>query len=142
MRRASCNSAGIIVPPTIQASGIAWMNAAYNRIDFNFTRGNGSKFLLIGLQGVPSIPVTKYPKNNDDYSGANLDYSLAPQLPNGASPRAKILYCGTNTSLSVSGLLANTRYCLQLFELNEDNGIYMLNFTSANNSSRSRYTPL
>lgn len=142
MRRAIGNSSGIVVPPIIQASLINWTSAAYNTLGLSWMNGNGTHRLLIGLQGASTIPETKCPKNWDDFSGANANYSLAPELPNGTSPRPKILAYGNINSTTVTGLVANTRYCFRLFEVNEFGGVKMLNYRVDSNTSRSRNTPL
>lgn len=142
MRRTVNNGNGTVVPPTIQATGIEWTSVTDTSIGMSFVGGNGTGRVLIVRQGSSLIAETNSPIDINDFSGANANYSLAPEVPRGASPRARIVAYGNITSATITGLTPNTRYCFRLYEVNEAGGIKAINYRVDTNTSVSRFTLL
>lgn len=142
MRRTVNNGNGTVVPPTIQATGIQWTSSSDVSLGLSFIGGNGTGRVLIAQQGVSSIIELRSPRDINDFSGANTNYSLAPEVATAPSPRPRILAYGNITSATITGLTPNTRYCFRLYEVNEVGGIKAINYRVDTNTSLSRLTPL
>lgn len=142
MRRTVNNGNGTVVPPTIQATGIEWTSVTDTSIGLSFVGGNGTGRVLIAQQGALSIVEPKSPRDINDFSGANANYSLAPEVATATSPRPRILAYGNITNALITGLMPNTRYCFRLYEVNEAGGIKAINYRVDTKTSLSRYTIL
>lgn len=93
--------------PGTQASALSVTNITASGMTLSFTKGSADARLVI-MEAAGSAAGT--PVNNTTYS-ANANFSLAPSL--GTS---KVVYFGSGTSVTVSGLSAGTSYAIKVFE--------------------------
>jgi|GEM_PF-580508 len=97
--------------PTTQASSISFSDVQQTQMKVSWTRGNGDKALVVAHQGatVDSPPVDK-----TGYS-ANAIFSSGDQIGAGNY----VVYQGTGTSVTVTGLSAETAYHFRAYEFND-----------------------
>ena len=95
--------------PTIAPSNLVFNNITETSLDLSWTQGNGSQVLILCKQG--SAP-TGSPIDNTTYS-FDSNFNLAPLLGD-----AVIVYIGSNTSTSITGLTPGTDYYFTIIEFN------------------------
>ncbi|MDX2190730.1 MAG: T9SS type A sorting domain-containing protein [Bacteroidota bacterium] len=103
--------------PTNQSTVVGITNIAVNSLNLSWVRGNGTGGVIVLAKAGSAI--TDVPLSGTTYSG-NSNFSAASSL--GAS---KILYVGTGTSLTVTGLSATTTYYFKVFEFNTASMCYI-----------------
>lgn len=106
----SCNSC---TPPTNQASSFSTSNIQTAQMDVNWTRGNGANVLVIARQG---SAVSSDPSNGVTYT-ANATFSSGSAIGSGY-----VVYNGTGTSVTVSGLSPSTVYHYAVYEFDGSSG--------------------
>ncbi|MBI2418412.1 MAG: hypothetical protein HYV28_11045 [Ignavibacteriales bacterium] len=102
------------IEPTVQASSIVFDNIQSNSFDISWTSGNGSNRVVIAHAGT-AVDVT--PADGSIYS-ANAAFGSGSQIGTGNY----VVYNGTGSSVSVSGLSKATTYHFTVFEFNGSSG--------------------
>jgi hypothetical protein len=112
--------------PTTQASGVNFANVTASQMDVSWSSGNGANRLVICRAG--SAPASG-PVDGVTYT-ADADFSgSGSSLGSG-----KVVYVGSGSSFTLTGLSAATTYYLQVYELNGSGGTEnYLTTTSVNN---------
>ena len=123
----------LMLAPTQNASGISFSNVTASSVTVNWTAGNGANRLLLAR---PQSATQAFPLDGTDYT-ANSDYSLA----NDVGTSNKIVYNGTGSSATITGLTPSVNYTFRLIEYNKNtetgnNALYLL----GNNPQASQVT--
>ena len=101
--------------PTVQASNITFANIAQTSFDINWTNsGNGSNHLVIVKSG---IAVDANPVDGASYTSATT-FGTGSLLGTGNY----VVYNGTGSTVSISGLTKATKYYVSIFEFNGSGG--------------------
>jgi hypothetical protein len=103
------NGSAINSTPTVQ-SAITLTSASANTLSFSLNGGDGSGRILVAS----TSPVTFVPTDAVAATGVNANWTLATDQ--GSSN--KIVYDGSGTSVTVSGLTANTTYYFAVYDYN------------------------
>ena len=93
-------------------------------IDLSWTApatGNFDGYLLVVREGATPHSVNSLDPNTN--LGDNTDYSAAATY-GGTSPQSHILYKGTNTSVTITGLTNNTSYTFEVFTYSANGSLY------------------
>lgn len=96
--------------PTIAASSLSTSSVQSNAMTLSWTRGNGAACLIV-CRGFS--PVISPPADGNVYT-ANPAYGLGSTT----APGEYVVYQGTGSSVTVTGLMPNTAYYFAVFELN------------------------
>ncbi len=96
--------------PTVQSSNLTSSAVLSNSIQLNWTRGNGA-FCIIVCKGISAV--TTPPVDGIVYT-ANASYGLGTST----APGEYVVYQGTGTSTTVTGLLPGFTYYFAVFEMN------------------------
>ena len=109
--RVATNWADIVntLAPATQASAIHFSNLQTMRMDVSWTRGNGAGCIVVAREG---SAVSGAPADETIYA-ANAAYGSGSAVGGGY-----VIYSGTGTSVTLTGLKASTLYYLQVFEYN------------------------
>ena len=101
---------GIIIAPTVQALNLNTSVVTATSMTVNWTRGNGQGVIVLvkAASAVNSLPV------NDTNYTANAEFGDGSQLGTGNF----VVYKGTGTSVTLTGLSASTTYHIRAFEFN------------------------
>lgn len=116
--------------PTTQASSISFSGLNATSLTIGWSSGNGTARLVVARQ---ANAVSVNPTDGLEYSG-NSNFSSASDLGSGN----KVVYRGSENSVSVSNLLPNTVYHFRVYELNGSGTLtnYLTNTASNNPNSR------
>ena len=106
----SGNQATGVDAPSNQVTGLHVSGSSDTSITLSWTRGNGSGCILIARE---SAPITGLPVNGIDYA-ANAIFGDGAVL----IPGSYVVYNGTGTSVTISGLETNRSYYFTAFERN------------------------
>lgn len=112
----------LMLAPTVNSSGLSTSNLTETSVTVNWTKGNGSsRLLLIRTDGQPE----SFPYDGTDYT-ANPGYGLGSQFGS-----TYVVYNGTGTSVTITGLTAGFKYTCRLVEYNKsaatgNNALYLL----------------
>ncbi|OFX16924.1 MAG: hypothetical protein A2033_19385, partial [Bacteroidetes bacterium GWA2_31_9] len=90
--------------PTTQACNINFTNMSAYTMDVNWTNGNGMRRLVV----MNTVNTFTNPVNGTEYT-ANSVYGGSGE---------QVIYKGTGTTVSISGLSANSQYYFKVFEIN------------------------
>jgi len=115
--------------PTAQATGITISNETAISLDVSWSAGTGGdNYILVAREG---SSVSWTPTDGTDYSGqtGSGDFSSATDQLNGN----KVVYAGSGTSTTVTGLSASTTYYFQVFHLCSNDSDNYLTSTGTNN---------
>lgn len=96
--------------PTTQATAITFTSFATNSLSFNWTSGNGQRRIILAKAG---SAVSSPAVNGTSYT-ASTTFSSGTQIGSGNY----VIYDGTGSSSSVTGLATNTIYYFKVFEYN------------------------
>ena len=96
--------------PTTQASGVSFANVQPTQMDVSWTSGNGAGRLVICRQG--SAPRSG-PVDGTAYTAAANFAGTGSSLGGG-----KVVYAGTGSSFTLTGLATSTTYYLEAYEYN------------------------
>lgn len=122
--------------PTVQSSNIIISNRQATSFTASWTRGNGSNCLVTVK---PAANATSHPQNGVIVYNANSTYGNGFNLGNNNF----VVYKGTGTSVTVTGLNPSTQYTVRVYEYNTvfiiQNTYYYLT-SSASNNPRNIYT--
>jgi len=100
-------------PPNTQAHTFTPSNLQPTQMDIGWTRGNGDNVLVVARQG---SAVNADPMSGTSYA-ANAAFGSGDQIGTGNW----VVYNGTGTGVTVTGLMANTTYHYAIYEyLNTD----------------------
>ena len=119
--------------PTVQATDIVFSNIADTSVSISWTRGNGSQVLVIAKHGgaVDSTPV-------DESS-----YSASSTLGSGDELGTDnfVVYKGTGTSVTISGITQDSEIHIRAFEFNgTGNENYLTDTASGNPADADTFT--
>jgi hypothetical protein len=95
--------------PTTAASAFSVSTVSSSSLNLSWTSGNGSSRIIVAKAG--SAP-TGTPSNNTTYT-ANTDFTLASLFGDGV-----VVYNGTGTTATVTGLTPGTQYFFTIYEYN------------------------
>jgi hypothetical protein len=113
--------------PTTQASNLSFSSVAANQMDISWTRGNGDETAIFVKQASTG---TATPVDDTEYT-ANAAFGSGTQI---GSTGWHLVYSGTGTSVTVTGLTGSTGYIAQAFEVNNSGATYnFLTDTATNN---------
>jgi hypothetical protein len=124
------STTGGCTPPTTQATSLATSLIKSTSATVSFTRGNGTKVLVIARQG---SAVSTSPTNTTSYT-ANTAFASGDAIGAGY-----VVYNGTANSFSLTGLTYNTTYHLAFYEYDDATNCY--NTTSPLTGSFTTATP-
>jgi len=99
--------------PTTQASGVVCSTLQNGSIPISWTRGNGSKCIVLVSAG---SPVSSAPVDGTTYT-ANATYGSGTQI--GSS---YVAYLNNGTNVTLTGLSTSTTYYVAVYELNGSGG--------------------
>lgn len=100
------------VPPTVPSSNLTFSGIQGGRFSLSFTAGNGSNRIIVVKAG---SPVTGLPVDGTLY---NFNGTLGTAGTAFTGPDEYVVYRGTSTTASVSGLQPSTTYFVSIFEFN------------------------
>lgn len=101
-------------PPTIQATSISVTGKSDTTLSISWVRGNGEKCLVVVKAG---SAVSSNPSNNNTYN-ASAAFGSGSQIGTGNY----VVYKGTGTTLTITGLTADTTYHIRIYEFNGIDG--------------------
>lgn len=116
------NIAPLCTPPTDQPTAFDTTSVQQTQMTIDWNRGNGDSVIVLARQGGA---VNANPVNGTDYT-ADAAFGSGSQIGSGNY----VVYKGTGTSVTVTGLAANTAYHFALYEFDDDNGDPCYNTTS------------
>ena len=105
-----------VTEPTTQASSLSFSSIGYTSMTASWSNGSGEKRAVFIKQAGSG---TASPSDNSTYT-ANTTFGSGTQIE---SSGWYCVYNGTDTSVTVSGLTAETDYIFQIFEYNGTAGI-------------------
>jgi pectate lyase len=100
--------------PTVQST-IGFGTVTGSSIVVNLTGGNGGHRILVARAGSAA---TWVPTDGNAVTGVNADFSVATDQGTGN----KVVYDGTGTTVTVTGLIQNTQYAFAVYEYNVGSG--------------------
>ncbi len=109
--------AGVVTPPSVQASAFTSSSITETTMTIGFTRGNGSKVLVVARQGSTANSLAI---NGTTYT-ANTAFGNGTQIGTGNY----VVYNGTGNSVNVSGLTAGTAYSFAIYEYTASPDVYL-----------------
>ncbi len=121
-------------PPTNQSSNITTWNVRNTSMSIGWSNGNGNGTMVVVKTG-NDFNVNDIPQSGEYYYTYNTDFSSAPEVVSGSNG-SRIIYYGTGSNISMTGLTALTRYRIRLFAYNGNPAIATAGFnksTSTNN---------
>ena len=128
MDRINFTSITVNNAPTTQASAITFSNVLGNSMTAGWTSGNGSKRVV---------------KMNTSNSFAALVNEISPTADTTwHNSGEQVVYNGSGSAVSVSGLLPNTTYWFEVYEYNGTATSIVYNNTTATSNPNSQLTPL
>ena len=119
--------------PSIQASAASFSNATHNTSDISWTRGDGAFVIVLLKEG---SAVDSDPVDATNYF-ANASFGSGTEIGTGNH----VVYEGTGTSVSVTGLSSATTYHVAVYEFNEGSGTSQNYTTSPSTASQLTLTP-
>jgi hypothetical protein len=124
--------------PTAQASGITFSNGASTSVDVDWTAGTGGDNYILVVSEANAVSFA--PADATDYSGdvGGGSYSAATDQGSGD----KVVYVGSGTSASVTGISAGTAYYFQVYTLCANSSNDYLISDGATNDGTQNYTPV
>jgi|GEM_PF-2525381 len=122
---------GIAAAPTTQATDITFDNVEKDAFDILWTDGNGANRIVVMREG---SAVTLLPDNGQEYAGIHADFSVATDQGSGN----KVVYSGSGSSVSITGLSTNTTYHARVYEFNGSGSTahYFTNTATGNPASQ------
>jgi hypothetical protein len=107
-------STTVAAEPTVQATGIYFATRNQASVVLNWTNGNGTARMVVMREGAAT---TWTPTDGVTYT-ANANFGSAVDRGDGN----KVVYLGSGTNQTVSGLSAATQYAVTVFEYNGSAG--------------------
>lgn len=118
--------------PTVQASTVIVTNPALTTADISWTNATGTYGTIVVIR--PTASANVLPVSGTNYV-ANPDYPTAAQT----GTNNKVVYKGTGTTVSVTGLTQGTQYTATIYSYNEPGRCY--NTTAAESINFFTLTP-
>ena len=109
--------------PTTQVSGISFANVSSTGFDINWTNGNGTNSIVVIHSG---SAVNTDPADGSTYS-ANTAFGSGSQIGTGNY----VVYNGTGSTVSVTGLTRATTYYVSIYSFNGNGGTENYKLTPA-----------
>ncbi|NPA45786.1 MAG: hypothetical protein GXO24_01060 [Chlorobi bacterium] len=104
-------------PPSTQATGFSVDAVTDNSMDISWTRGNGDRVLVVARQG---SAVNTDPSSGTAYA-ADAQFGSGDEIGTGNF----VVYNGTGTSVTVTGLQAGTTYYFAVYEYAQADNCYL-----------------
>ncbi len=123
--------------PTVQATNISLSNETDESIDVSWTAGTGGDNYVLVVKEASNVSWT--PTDDADYSAqtGSGDFSAATDQSNGN----KVVFAGSGTSTTVTGLSASTDYYFQVFHYcSNDSYNYLTSSGTENDGSQNTST--
>lgn len=117
---------GVPAAPSQQASNIIASNIMDNSVDLSWTFGNGWGTVVAMYEGTDPFPA---PVDNTTYT-ANTAYGVGDDIGGGWH----VVYVGTGTSVSVTGLNSSTQYTVAAVEFYGNPGSELYNVSTETNN--------
>ena len=114
----STTNSNTCVTPNTQASNFAVTGSTTSSLDLSWTRGDGTKILVVAHEG---SAVDSDPVSGTNYT-ANSTFGSGDQIGTGNY----VVYSGTGQNMTVTGLNPNTTYYFALYEYNDTSGVCYL----------------
>ena len=111
---ATANWTTLTVEPTVQASGVSFSSISATSITVSCTVGNGAQRIFLIHSG---SAVSSTPTDNTTYTASSV-YGSGTQIGSGNY----VIYKGSGTSVTVTGLTAGTTYYVSVCEFNGSSG--------------------
>ena len=118
-----------VTEPTTQASNITFSSVNYTTMTISWTSGNGAKRAVFIKQADTG---TALPVDDVNYTASTV-FGSGTQI---ASSGWYCIYNSTGSSVSITGLTADTNYIVQVFEYNNSGSIYNYNTDNATNNPK------
>ncbi len=118
----SDNATTNCAPPTVQATaaGSPFTAVKAKAMTVNWVRGDGTGGVIVIARQTSAVSFT--PSSGNNYSGQiNSNFALATDQGSGN----KVVYRGSGTSVTVTGLLPSTTYNYAVYEWNTANDCYL-----------------
>ncbi len=113
--------------PSTQATNFAGANITDSQMDISWTRGNGDRVLVVAKQG---SAVDTDPSKGNSYN-ANANFGSGDEIGTGNY----VVYDGTGTSVTVTGLNASTTYYFAIYEYDSSGYCYNTNELTGNETT-------
>lgn len=113
--------------PTAQPTSVTFANVASTSMDINWVGGNGSNSLVVISAG---SAVAGTPNDGTSYT-ANTVFGSGNQIAAGEY----VVYNGTGSTVSVTGLTPQTTYYVSIFEFNSGSSCYYTTSPATNNQT-------
>lgn len=98
------------VPPSTQTNNLNFTGIGANQLRLNWTNGNGSRRIVLARK---NSAVDASPQDNNSYT-ANAAFGTGQEIGTGNF----VVYDGTNTGVTITGLELETAYHFAIFEYN------------------------
>ena len=123
---ASGSATTTLAEPTVQATAVQFASLTSTSMVVSCNAGNGSKRIIVMRSG---SAVNSDPVDNTTYSASTV-FGSGTQIGSGNYT----VYKDTGSSVTVTGLTANTTYYVKVYELNGGNGVenYLITNPAAN----------
>lgn len=118
-------------PPTTQATSINFSSVNETDMTISWTGGNGTNSLVVVSEGTA---VTANPSSSTSYT-ASTTFGSGDDL----GSNNYVVYNGTGSSVTITGLTGNTTYYVSIFEFNSSDNCY--NTTSPTTNSQTTACP-
>lgn len=122
-KNVSISGKSLDIEPTTQASAAIFSNTTANTFDISWTKGNGANVIVLLKSG---SAVDSNPVDATNYT-ANTAFSSGTQIGTGNY----VVYKGTGTSVSVTGLSSATTYHAAVYGFNEGTGTSQNYYTTS-----------
>ncbi len=131
----SGNPADTITPksaPTTQALNLSFSNITTSSFNVTWERGNGDSVIIVIKQG---SSLTETPSNGTSYN-PDPTYGSGETIATGCY----VVYTGTGTAVSITGLSSETQYTVKAFEFNNEEPYTDYLTSTATNNPVSKYS--
>ena len=113
--------------PSTQASGLSFSNIGLDQMDLSWTRGDGDNILIIAQEGSS----VSDPTLSTSYT-ASSTFSSGDAIGSGY-----VIYNGSGTSMTLTGLNSSTTYHFGLYEYNNTDVCYNIDELTGNETTSS-----
>ena len=127
-------TSGLCSTPNIQASNIAFSTVGTNAMTLNWANGNGTNRIVIAKA---NGSITGMPVNGATYS-ASAVFGNGNTLNTGEY----VVYSGTGSSVTVSGLTENITYYFRVYEYSCSPTLFLTSTSSGNPASQATSLPV
>lgn len=114
------NCISTCTPPTTQANNLVFSNITATSMDLTWTRGDGDGGVIVVIHEASAVDAN--PVSGNSYTADNNFSGSPDEIGTGNF----VMYVGTGTTVSVTGLSASTIYHFSLFEYNTTDVCYLI----------------